>query len=161
MGWQPRKLVESYEPGLRPVPKTQDLLQPYLHQKSLGFMHVDHCESPFYMVQMVRWSFNPSLYQKKHVQSFFRLLIHMNTTLTSPLFFGGFRMWTHLIGSLYISLQLALPRIQWKASLPFLAFWLAQLLLLAWSIWSLVQVTTAVKIWENWKIWRVVDGKII
>ena len=28
--------------------------------------------------------------KKKHVQSFFRLLIHMNTTLTSPLFFGGF-----------------------------------------------------------------------
>jgi len=34
--------------------------------------------------------------------------------------------------------------IQWKASLPFLAFWLAQLLLLAWSIWSLVQGFDAV-----------------
>jgi hypothetical protein len=45
------------------------------------------------------------------------------------------------------------------ASLPFLAFWLAQLLLLAWSIWSLVQVTTAVKMRENLS-W-VVDGKII
>ena len=49
-------------------------------------MYVDHCESPFYMVQMARWNFNPSLYPKKHVLSFFRLLIHMNTTLTSPFF---------------------------------------------------------------------------
>lgn len=34
--------------------------------------------------------------------------------------------------------------IQWKASVPFLAFWLAQLLLLAWSIWSLLQGFDAV-----------------